>query len=208
MSEFSKPQVGNVVFDMGGVLMVFDGMILARNFTDNEQDAQALNQAFFSNPSWPLLDAGVISEQTMERMAAVRLPERLWPNLHECLLHWHEHKPVIAETNELVRRLHEAGYGCYVLSNAGFRFWREKDYIPCFKYMDGWVVSAFEHIMKPDPRIYQTLCERYALDPATCVFVDDNPDNVRGAEVAGMKGYHFEGAAGLEQHLKGLGLKF
>lgn len=207
MSEFSDPQVENVVFDMGGVLMVFDGMIFTRLYTDNEEDARAINEALFASPAWPLLDAGVISEKTIERMAAARLPERLWPNLRECFAHWHEHKPAITETNELVRRLHEAGYGCYVLSNAGFRFWREKDYIPCFKYMDGWVVSSFEHIMKPDPRIYQTLCERYEIAPETCVFVDDNPDNVQGAEVAGMRGHLFQGAEELESYLRLQGVR-
>lgn len=141
-------------------------------------------------------------------MAQAHLPERLWPNLHECMVHWHEHQPVFPETNAIVERLHAAGYGCYVLSNAGTRFWRQKDRIPSFPLMDGWVVSAFERIMKPDPAIYMVLCNRYGLDPATCLFVDDNPDNVAGARVAGMQAHQFMGAWELEDHLKSLGLEF
>ena len=101
-----------------------------------------------------------------------------------------------------------AGYGCYVLSNAGTRFWRQKDRIPSFPLMDGWVVSAFERIMKPDPAIYLVLCERYGLNPASCLFVDDNADNVAGARVAGMQAHQFTSAQELEGYLRELGLRF
>jgi HAD superfamily hydrolase (TIGR01509 family) len=200
--------VRNVIFDMGGVLLRFDGLLFSRFYTSSEEDAAALNAALFSSSAWPLLDAGVISEPTIERMAQARLPERLWTNLHEALGHWQEHQPAIVETNEVVGRLHAAGYGCYLLSNAGLRFWRAKERIPSFPVMDGWVVSAFEHLMKPDPAIYLLLCERYGLDPAGCVFVDDNADNTRGAEAAGMHAHLFQGAAGLVGYLEDLGMNF
>lgn len=208
MAALQDTPVQNVVFDMGGVLLDFNGSLFSHVFTTNEEDAAALDAALFSSSAWPLLDAGAISEETIERMAKTHLPERLWPNLHECMAHWHEHQSAFAETNAIVERLHAAGYGCYVLSNAGTRFWRQKDRIPSFHAMDGWVVSAFERIMKPDPAIYLVLCKRYGLDPATCLFVDDNPDNVAGARVAGMQAHQFTSAQKLEGHLKGLGLKF
>lgn len=47
--------------------------------------------------------------------------------------------------------------------------------------------------MKPDPAIFTLLCDRYELDPATCVFVDDNLDNCEGARIAGMHPFHFSG---------------
>lgn len=208
MATSPDTPIRNVIFDMGGVLLDFNGPLFSRIFTGTEEDAAALDAALFSSPAWPLLDAGAISEDTMERMARARLPERLWPNLRECMAHWHEHQPVVAETNALVGRLHAAGYGCYLLSNAGTRFWRQKDRIPSFPLMDGWVVSAFERLMKPDPAIYLALCNRYGLDPESCLFVDDNADNVAGARVAGMRAHRFTGAQELEGHLKGLGLRF
>ena len=208
MASSRNTLVQNVVFDMGGVLLEFNGPLFSHVFTTNEEDAAALDAALFSSPAWPLLDAGAISEKTIERMAQARLPERLWPNLRECMAHWHEHQPVIPETSTLVERLHAAGYGCYVLSNAGTRFWRQKDRIPSFSVMDGWVVSAYERLMKPDPAIYLALCDRYGLEPASCVFVDDNADNVAGARIAGMQAHQFTSAQELESHLKSLGLEF
>lgn len=202
-----RSQVKNIIFDVGGVLVRFDGKLFARPYVEDDADAALIDGALFSSPFWPLLDAGAISEQTMERVAADTLPERLRSTLHECFADWHNHLPVIEGTNELAVRLHEAGYGCYILSNAGTRFWLQKDRIPSLPCMDGWIASAFERLMKPDPAIYLTLCERYGLRPEECLFVDDNAANVRGAEVAGMRAHLFAGADELEKHLGKLGLE-
>lgn len=204
----AEPAIKNVVFDMGGVLMRFRGIEFAREFTEGEKDAQALDEALFRNPSWALLDAGAIDAATMERVAAARLPKRLHPNLHECVHGWYRHRQTIPGTNDLVARLHGAGYGCYLLSNAGTNFMAFKDDIPAFSHMDGWVVSAFVHLMKPDPRIYRLLTDEYGLEPSECLFVDDNADNVRGAEVAGMRGHLFTTPEALEADLRARGLRF
>lgn len=183
--------VGNIVFDMGGVLMTFDSRRFSRIFTDNDDDAALLDRALFARTEWSLLDAGVISHETMARIAAAALPERLLPNLRECIAHWPEHSEPIVPTNDLAARLSRAGYGLYLLSNASTRIDEQLDHCPAYPLMAGRVVSAEERLMKPDPAIFQLLCERYDLDPATCLFVDDNLNNCRGAEVAGMQSFHF-----------------
>ena len=183
----------NIVFDMGNVLMTFDGMYFSRVFTDNEEDAQTLFNALFGRPEWVLLDAGAIDHDTMLRVAEARTPERLLPNLRECLARWPEHSQVIEGTNELARRLKAEGWGVYVLSNASTRIHEQLDQAPAAAFADGVVVSALERIMKPDPAIFSLLCERYGLEPATCIFVDDNLDNCAGAAAAGMRPFHFTG---------------
>ncbi len=185
--------VRNLVFDMGGVLMDFDPSIFAHLYVDSDTDARLIEDALYRGASWPLLDAGVVSESTIEYLAQCKVPERLWEPMHRGFLEWEQHQPVLQEMNDVVVRLSESGYGCYLLSNAGTRWWKQKDRIPCMRVMRGFVVSAFERMMKPDPLIYTTLCERYQLEPATCLFVDDNLDNCRGAERAGMRSYHYDG---------------
>lgn len=187
-----KP-VRNVIFDMGNVLMTFNGPYFASCFTDTPEDAALLNAALFGSPLWTLLDSGTIGHETMTRYAEHHLPERLHPNLHECLAHWPERSEAISDVNELGIRLKEEGFGVYVLSNASTRIMEQLGHAPVIPYVDGVVVSANERMMKPDPSIYQLLCERYGLDPAECLFVDDNEDNCIGARVAGMHAYHFTG---------------
>ena len=77
-------KIKNVVFDMGNVLMLFDGPYFSAQFTDNEADAVALQRALFGSPAWNLLDSGTISYDTMLRVARAHLDERLWPNLDAC----------------------------------------------------------------------------------------------------------------------------
>jgi 2-haloacid dehalogenase len=45
--------------------------------------------------------------------------------------------------------------------------------------------------MKPDPAIYRLLVERFGLDPARCVYIDDNPTNAAAASELGMRAIHF-----------------
>ena len=196
----------NIVFDMGNVLMTFDGHEFARAFTTNEADAQALDEGLFGRVEWSLLDSGTIDHQAMLRVALAHTPERLHACVRECLARWPEHSRVIEPTNALARSLHEAGWGVYVLSNASERIEEQLGRAPIFGFLDGLVVSGKERLMKPGCAIFRLLCDRYGLDPATCVFVDDNPDNCEAARVAGMAAFHYTGdVEALEEYLKALG---
>lgn len=185
--------IENVIFDMGGVLMVFDGHAFARDFTESDEDAELLWRAYFGRTEWALVDAGALGFDTLERLARRELPERLWPNLERCARDWPRKSSPIRETNALVPRLKAAGLGVYLLSNAGVRIGEQLDHMPADDYLDGRVVSSFERIMKPDPAIYQLACMRFGIDPATALFVDDNEANCEGAEIAGLKAFHFTG---------------
>ena len=185
--------VKNVIFDMGNVLMTFDGPHFSSIFTDTPGDAALLQDALFGSPLWALLDSGTISHETMTRYAENHLPERLHPNLHACIARWPDYSMPIEEVNDLAIRLKGEGYGIYVLTNASTRVMDQLGHAPVIPYLDGYVVSGIERLMKPDPAIFQLLCERYGLDPASCLFVDDNADNCEGARVAGMHAYHFTG---------------
>lgn len=200
-----KP-IRNVIFDMGNVLMTFDGPRFAGLFTDTLEDADLLDGALFGTTMWSLLDSGTISHETMRRYALAHLPERLHLNLNECFDHWPEHSEPIAATNELGIRLKREGYGIYVLSNANARIMDQLGHAPVTPYLDGCVVSAKERIMKPDPAIFRLLCLRYRLDPAECLFVDDNADNCEGARVAGLRAFHYQdNVAELEASIRLLG---
>ena len=61
---------------------------------------------------------------------------------------------------------------------------------------------------KPDPAIYQRLFERFSLDPAQCLFIDDLPANIQGGRACGMEGIVFDGEVShLRQSLEQLGVR-
>ena len=56
------------------------------------------------------------------------------------------------------------------------------------KLMDGGIMSYEVQLIKPDLAIYQTLMERYDLQPEECVFLDDTVRNVEAAQALGIAG--------------------
>lgn len=48
------------------------------------------------------------------------------------------------------------------------------------------VESAIEGLRKPDPRIYELVCERLGVAPPECVFLDDLGVNLKPARAMGM----------------------
>lgn len=57
------------------------------------------------------------------------------------------------------------------------------------------VISSEEGLCKPDPIIYRRAIARFGIDPATSLFVDDDPVNVTGARHQGLQGLVFSDAA-------------
>ena len=101
---------------------------------------------------------------------------------------------------ELLGELKAAGYGLYGLTNwSAETFCQVRDRYEVFSLLDGMVVSGEEHIVKPDEAIFKLLLERYGLNAAECIFVDDLQRNVDGAIRAGLQGLLFRGAESLRK---------
>ena len=47
-------------------------------------------------------------------------------------------------------------------------------------------IHAMGYVPKPDPRSYQAMCERHAIEPARALFVEDMARNLRPAKALGM----------------------
>ena len=55
------------------------------------------------------------------------------------------------------------------------------------------IISSYNvRMKKPDPRIYQHTLEKLGIRPEEAVFIDDLEENVKGAEVVGIKGIVFK----------------
>lgn len=66
-------------------------------------------------------------------------------------------------------------------------------------------VIALSHktgALKPRPEAYEGIAERLGLQPAECMFIDDNLDNCHGAEAVGMQAIHYQTTADLIQKLQ------
>ncbi|MFZ6993600.1 HAD family hydrolase [Curtobacterium sp. RRHDQ66] len=114
---------------------------------------------------------------------------------------WFEVDPDVLD---LVEELHDAGTRIALLSNAGFDFGDPYRRSPMASMFETVVVSAEEHVLKPDPSIYRTTCDRLGITPAQMVFVDNRAENATGAEAIGAVGHHYTSPAGLRSFLERL----
>ena len=93
---------------------------------------------------------------------------------------------------EAVRRAHDAGIRTAVISNS----WGETTYdvADWRSLFDEIVISGEVGLHKPDPAIFTVTCERLAVAPSDCVFIDDLRENCEGAEAVGITAILHRGA--------------
>lgn len=114
----------------------------------------------------------------------------------------------IAGTWVLLERLQARGIALHAITNWSADLWPVGVAVhPRLGEVFGvTVVSGVEGLIKPDPRIYATLCERAGLAAADCLFIDDSRANAEGARAFGMQAHHFTEPALLEAELNERGL--
>ena len=81
--------IKNIVFDMGNVLVAYDGRKVCKHYIKNKKDRKRVFTAIFQSPEWVYLDMGVMpEEQALDQMCA-RLPKRLHEAARLCMRDWH-----------------------------------------------------------------------------------------------------------------------
>jgi 2-haloacid dehalogenase len=196
-----------VVFDIGQVLIEWDPRHLYRDLFDGYED---LMEDFLDNvcsPAWNLEQdrgrpwADAVAQLTTEHPDCAELI-RSYDEL------WEQMVPgPIPGTPEILAELKARGVPVYAITNfSADKFALSQKRFDFLNGFDGIVVSGVEKVIKPDPKIYRILLDRYGLDAADCLFIDDNPDNVESARAVGMTAHHFAGAEALRRDLEGFGL--
>ena len=186
--------IRNMVFDIGNVLMDFRWKEYMRSlFGENEALIQTINQGIWHNGCWAAMDKGEMDGAATLRSAVAFAPQyekEIKLTLDRVALAFHKFGYAVPWLKELKRM----GLNVYYLSNySAFSIAANPDvldFIPC---MDGGVFSFEVKAVKPDPEIYRCLCDKYDLKPEECLFTDDVPANVKGAQACGFQGIVFEG---------------
>ncbi|HEU5060625.1 MAG TPA: HAD family phosphatase [Kofleriaceae bacterium] len=190
-----------VVFDLGGVLIDWNPRHLYRKLLPDDASVEAF-LAEVCTADWNYQqDAGRAVADAVAEVSA-RHPERA-----ELIAAYYERFEEmlggpIEESVAVVAELAAAGVPLYALTNWSRETFpiarRRFDFLQRFR---GIVVSGEERAAKPDPRIYQILLERYRLDPASCLFIDDVARNAEGARAAGMQAIVYTSPGQLRREL-------
>lgn len=100
------------------------------------------------------------------------------------------YKP-IKDGVELVRACKRRGHEVYLISNMDTHLVTilKAEYPEIFELFDGIIVSAEVNAIKPHPEIYVYTLLAHNLHPDNCYLIDDQHENIRGAEEIGIKGF-------------------
>jgi 2-haloacid dehalogenase len=181
----------NVVFDLGNVLLRWDPRFLFRKIFADEAEMEWF-LAHVCNHDWNL-------EQDRGRSfaAAVKEAQGRHPAFAAAIAaydeRWHETLPhAIEGTVEIVEALAARGVALFAITNWNGDKFRETrarfEFLARFRDI---AVSGDEGVVKPDAAIYRRLLARNRLAAETCLFIDDSPVNVAGAEAVGMRAHRF-----------------
>ncbi|WP_375175000.1 HAD-IA family hydrolase [Pseudooceanicola sp.] len=149
---------------------------------------------------WRSMQAGEISERAYwhHRMTEVgSLVGEAWTEFPQFVGRARGDAPVEVLRPEMLATIEaarQAGRKLAVLSNELDLFYGAdfKDKLPFLKDFDAIIDATYTGILKPDPRAYAFVTEALDLQPGDCVFVDDQPRNISGAQAAGMQTVHFD----------------
>jgi len=200
------PTVTTVVFDIGGVLLDWNPRHLYRKLiADPAEMAEFLTQV--CSPRWHLAhDLGADTEQSCRELAARN------PGQAELIMAWSRRSEEmvtgqIDEAVEVLADVRAAGMPCLALSNMEpDKFLLRRDKFAFFGLLDDCVISGIEGVAKPDREIYEILLNRYDLDPAATVFIDDTRANIAAARAIGIHAIEYSGAERLRRELRELGV--
>jgi 2-haloacid dehalogenase len=202
----ANPDIKAVVFDIGGVLLNWDPRHLYRKLiADPAEMAGFLGQ--ICTPRWHLThDLGADTDQSCRELAAAH------PDRAELIMAWSERSEemIAGQLDDAVAVLADvesAGLRCFALSNMeADKFLLRQDRFAFFRHFEGCVISGNEGVAKPDRMIFEVLLERYDLEPAATVFIDDLAANVAVARQLGIVAVQYSDAGLLRRELRGLGV--
>lgn len=111
--------------------------------------------------------------------------------------------PLISNNFEYIKKLKDKGYKLFLLANItedSYKYINEK--IDINNNFDGGIYSYQEHLIKPDPHIYNLILHKFNLKAEETIFFDDKEKNVIAACEVGIKSYVFNSIRDIENNIK------
>jgi 2-haloacid dehalogenase len=190
------------IFDLGGVLIRWNPRFLYRKLFDGDEAAMEDFLATVCTTEWnEQQDAGrsfaAATQALLPRHAdKLELIEAFHKRFDEMI------PGAIDGAVEVLSEVKQRGVPIYAISNwSAETFPPQHARFPFLSWFDGIVISGREGVIKPDPRIFRILFERYGVTPESAVFIDDVARNAEAAAALGLYGIHFQSPEQLRREL-------
>ncbi|RPF21618.1 HAD family hydrolase [Myceligenerans xiligouense] len=204
--------IDTVVLDFGNVLIGWDPYAAYANHTDVTGRAwtAADIDAFFDEVGFDELNHEADSGRPFADIVAQL--ERTHPHRAADLAVYVDRYAdtltgPVPGSETLVRELARLDLRLFGLTNWSAETFRHAEpAAPAIGLLHDVVVSGRVGLAKPDTRIYELLAQRFDVDPARAVFVDDKQENVDAARRTGFHAIRFTDTATLRARLRALGI--
>lgn len=182
--------IKNIIFDLGNVIINYNQKKIINNFTEKEEEIKYIYDEIFHAPEWTLMDLGDITNDEAIEIINKRNEFKYEKLTQEFLHEWYKKQPINRDIVEIAKILKNNGYNLFVLSNMAnqtYEYFKNDEF---FSLCTGIVISAQEHVKKPDEKVYRLLLDRYNLNAEECLFIDDDDSgkNYETANRIGIKG--------------------
>jgi 2-haloacid dehalogenase len=202
-----KNNFDTVVFDLGAVLIDWNPRHLYRKIFKTEDEITWFLENICTSEWNDEQDAGRSFADATEELVAKHpeweVPVRAWYS------RWQETiQGPIHETVDILKEIKESGnYRLYALTNwSAETFPWALNTFDFLHWFEGIVVSGVEKMRKPNPQFFQILFDRYHIDPAKALFIDDNLKNIEAGKLIGLTTIHFQSPAQLKKELNDFGI--
>lgn len=200
-------KIDTVIFDLGGVLIDWNPRYLYRKIFSTEDEITWFMSNICTSEWNDQQDAGRSFADATEDLV------KQFPDHEVPIRAWYGRFPetvsgAIQPTVDLLTQIKQKkAHRLYALTNwSAESFPWAQDNFEFLSWFEGIVVSGQEKTRKPFADFYHILLNRYQVDPARAVFIDDNIKNIKGANEVGLHTIHFTSPQELERDLKKLGV--
>ena len=200
------PPLNAFIFDLGKVIVDWNPGYLLHEIAPDETQLKFLVEEVLDLEWFRAVDAGYpLSKAIAER-------SEIYPEYADAMQLYVDRWPETIRgffegTLEIVRELHASGVPLFVLSNwAGETWARVEQDFAFLEFFDDVIISGHVGMAKPDDAIFKMARDRFNVDPAATLFIDDGLKNVEAAKVVGFQTVLFETPDKLRQDLIDLGV--
>lgn len=184
--------IKTVIFDIGNVLVNFHWREMFKEKGLEGETFDRVAKATTQSPIWCEIDRGILNyEEVLD--AFVKSDREMESEIRRALENTYS---IITKRDFAIPwicDLKERGLQVLVLSNFGKKLIDDNaDVMEFLSYTDGGILSYKEHLLKPEPEIYELLLDRYGLKAEECVFIDDLQGNIDAAKAQGIHGIVFQ----------------
>lgn len=136
------------------------------------------------------MDLGDITNEDAIKIINKRNNYRYEKLTNDFLCEWYKTQPINRNVVNLAIQLKSNGYNLFVLSNMAnptYEYFKNDEF---FSLCTGIIISAQEHVKKPNEKVYRILLDRFNLKADECLFIDDDDSgkNYETANCIGING--------------------